>query len=187
MNTSAILLWTGIEYYSLEHCMVKKSEGIIEISAAIVGKYEDKPYRVNYQLTTDENWNTKIVNLEAIHDTRELSKKLISDGEGNWICNSEPFPEWRGCIDVDLPLTPFTNTLPINRLNLKVGEEKFIKVVYLDVLANEFEAVSQRYKRLSSSVYHYENVPNDFEADITVDEDGFVTDYPGLFRRTRKW
>ena len=44
--------------------------------------------------------------------------------------------------------------------------------------------MDQVYKRISEEKYHYENIPNDFEADITVDENGLVVDYPSLFTRT---
>jgi uncharacterized protein len=95
-----------------------------------------------------------------------------------------PDERFAGCIDIDIPLTPFTNTLPVSRLNLKNGEEQRIKVIYLDILEATIRPVQQKYTRLSPTVYHYENIPNDFEADITVDDRGFVVDYPSLFRRT---
>jgi hypothetical protein len=92
--------------------------------------------------------------------------------------------QFSGCTDVDIPLTPFTNTLPINRLKLAEGEEHQIKVIYLDLLEQQISPVKQKYIRLSKTEYHYENVPNDFEAKIDVDELGFVVNYPSLFVRT---
>jgi hypothetical protein len=52
------------------------------------------------------------------------------------------------------------------------------------MLNNKISPVKQKYVRLSPSVYHYENIPNDFETDIQVDESNFVVDYPQLFVRT---
>lgn len=59
-----------------------------------------------------------------------------------------------------------------------------IKVVYIDVLERQIKPLQQRYTKLSQAEYKYENVPNDFEAIITIDEAGFVVNYPGLFVRT---
>jgi hypothetical protein len=59
-------------------------------------------------------------------------------------------------------------------------------VIYLDLLEQRFSPVKQKYIRLSDIFYHYENIPNDFEAKIEVDEQGFVVDYPELFVRTDK-
>lgn len=48
------------------------------------------------------------------------------------------------------------------------------------------KTVNQKYKRLSNNKYKYENIPNDFEAVILVDQEGFIIDYPGLFKRIDK-
>src|SRR5690606_20127270 len=124
--------------------------------------------------------------LKYLINGRRHSLACKSDGEGNWTKDSMAMPEYQGCIDIDIPLTPFTNTLPIRRLKLADGQSATIRVLYLDVLAERFMPVSQKYKRLSATAYHYENVPNDFEATITVDSDGLVEDYPALFVRTMK-
>ena len=91
--------------------------------------------------------------------------------------------ECKGCIDIDISLTPFTNSLPINRLQLQVNEVQYIKVLYIDILGRTIRSVVQQYTKISDHKYQYENVPNDFEAVITVDEWGIVTEYPGLFVR----
>ena len=180
------LIWTGIEYYSLEHCLAQTGPDANLINSVIVGVYEQKPYRVSYEITTDHMWRTMEVKLQSFHHNQHLIEVLTSDGKGNWKRNGEWAEAYEGCIDVDLPLTPFTNTLPIKRLKMVPGEEQLIKVIYLDVLANEFRVVNQQYRRVSESTYHYENIPNDFEADIAVDEAGFVENYPQLFKRTIK-
>jgi hypothetical protein len=42
----------------------------------------------------------------------------------------------------------------------------------------------QRYRCLDPGrLYRYEAVDRSFAADLSVDEDGLVTDYPGLFTR----
>ncbi|GAB3513055.1 putative glycolipid-binding domain-containing protein [Emticicia fontis] len=177
------ILWKGIEYESLENCLITTTEEGIEISSTIVGQYEGKIYLVDYQIRTNPDWETVFVAIESRINQRVQHWQFEGDCQGNWRKNGKVANQFGGCIDVDIPLSAFTNTLPINRVKLAVGETQLIKVIYLDLLADEFKPVQQKYTRLEENVYHYENVPNDFETDITVDEQGLVVDYPQLFSR----
>jgi hypothetical protein len=69
---------------------------------------------------------------------------FCSDGKGAWTMNGTLSPEFDECIDVDIPLTPFTNTLPINRLELLQQEQREIKVVYIDILEHQIKSVRQK-------------------------------------------
>ena len=182
----ANLLWTGREYYSLENCVVNVDHRGATVDSEIVGMYENSLYRVGYRIITSPSWEVTSFELTTQVFDKRKSYGYQSDGKGAWTCDGKPCPEFSGCIDVDIPLTPFTNTLPIRRLQLEVGQTQEIRVLYLDVLAREFKPVRQKYHRLSGSQYQYENVPNDFEAVITVDGDGLVVDYPELFTRTSR-
>lgn len=178
------LFWTGREYYSLENCVVNSTVNGSEINSTIVGLYEEKSYTVSYEIKTNQHWQTVFAHLQVQHNNQRRKVLLESDGKGNWKSNGKAAAEFKGCLDVDIRITPFTNSLAVNRLKLKVKEASQIQVVYLDVLNDSISTVKQRYVRLSPSVYHYENILNDFEADIQVDESGFVVDYPQLFVRT---
>ena len=178
------ILWTGREYYSLENCLIKSTEAGWEITSTIIGFYEGKIYRIEYRIQTDRDWKTGLVEINSRHSNQNKLIKLEGDGNGNWLSNGKLDDRFQGCIDIDIPLTPFTNSLPINRLKLSPGDEDTIRVIYIDLLEQQITPVQQKYIRLSSTNYHYENIPNDFEANIMVDESGFVVDYPFLFVRT---
>lgn len=178
------LLWTGMEYYSLENCVVETTRTGVNICSVIVGLYKNIIYRVEYVIKTTPSWETIFLEIFGQYKDQRFRSRFESDGNGNWNVNGKPEGKFGGCIDVDIPLTPFTNTLPVNRLNLSVNQAQQIKVIYCDLLQNEFTQVNQKYIRLSNSTYRYQNVPNDFEADIQVDDYGFVVDYPQLFVRT---
>ena len=177
------LLWSGREYYSLENCLVDITADGLIVNSTIVGYYEEKIYRVEYTIKTNKLWETIYLEINSRHNNKTQQLKFIGDGKGNWTSNNETAEEFTGCIDVDIPLTPFTNTLPIKRLNLSDGQTQHIKVIYCDLLEVSIKAVRQKYTRITATSYHYENVPNDFEANIQVDELGFVVDYPTLFIR----
>ena len=178
------LLWSGREYYSLENCMADITPNGLIVSSTILGYYEEKIYRVEYLIKTNALWETIYLEINCRHDNKTQLLKFKGDGKGNWISDGKPAEQFTGCIDVDIPLTPFTNTLPIKRLNLSNGQTQEIKVIYCDLLEGRTKAVTQKYTRVSETSYHYENVPNDFEATIQVDDSGFIVDYPSLFVRT---
>jgi hypothetical protein len=43
--------------------------------------------------------------------------------------------------------------------------------------------MQQRYTRVSADVYRYESVVSGFTADLLLDGEGLVVEYPGLVRR----
>jgi len=177
------ILWAGIEYDSLENCMIKSKESGVEINSVIIGSYKHEIYRVSYLIKTNEHWATVFFELEVQFSDRKLMYSYNCDREGNWTKNGSAIDEFKGCIDIDISLTPFTNSLPINRLKLEINERRQIKVLYIDILNQEIKPVLQNYTRISDVEYKFENVPNDFEAIISIDEDGFVVNYPNLFVR----
>ena len=158
------ILWTGREYHSLENCLINTTDWGSEINSTIIGHYQEKIYRVEYYIKTNTAWETILVELHARHSNRQQDYVFMGDGKGNWMVNGKHAIAFEGCIDVDIPLTPFTNTLPINRLRLSTNEERQTKAIYFDVLENQIRIVMQKYVCLSKTRFHYENVPNDFEA-----------------------
>lgn len=177
------LLWRGQEYDSLENCLVNTTENGTEITSAIVGSYGETIYRVEYRIKASPEWETVFFEIRSQHSDQINCYRYESDGKGNWLSEGKPAPQFEGCMDIDISLSPFTNTLAINRLKLSQNEAREIQVIYLDLLGQQIFPVRQKYTRLSETNYKYENVPNDFEAIITVDEMGLVLDYPQLFVR----
>ncbi|MET0461739.1 MAG: putative glycolipid-binding domain-containing protein [Chitinophagaceae bacterium] len=178
------IVWAGIEYHSIENCLITNSTHGTTIASTIIGSYEGKLYKVDYAIKVNNEWETKELNIKARHSDREEEILLVKNSEDDWMMNNEKVYTFTGCIDVDIALTPFTNTLPVNRLKLHEGEEQIISVIYVDLLNWDVKPVKQLYRRAAENIYHYENIPNNFEADIMVDKQGVVIDYPGLFNRS---
>ena len=175
------ILWRGRgEYESSESCTVETfADGIIAHSA-IAGSFAGMISRVEYSIEMDVHWKTLAVNIKWWQNGN-LDTIQLRQNSGVWQLNGKENGKLMGCIDVDVILTPFTNTLPIRRLNLQRNQSKEISVVYCDLLKHEVRPVCQRYTCLSEKSYQYENVPNDFEATLSVNNSGFVVDYPSLF------
>ena len=176
------ILWSGIEYYSLENCFVESTPDGVMINSIIVGLYNEEIYRVKYDIILDKDWVTKSCIIEAWINNKVKKIDLSKQGD-TWFLNGKIHHKFDNCIDVDIPLTPLTNSLPINRLRLSLGQETKVDIIYIDLLEDTIKHVKQKYKRLSTEIFKYENIPNDFEAEIKVDTAGFVVNYPQLFKR----
>jgi len=88
----------------------------------------------------------------------------------------------QGCDDIDLAVTPATNTLAVRRLNLQVGSSESIIAAWVKFPDLTVQPLSQRYTRLDQNTYRYASNTG-FSAEIVVDDLGLVTDYPGGLER----
>ena len=136
----------------------------------------------HFRIRCDAQWRTRHVEVTVLEPEHRMLR-LEADGEGHWAGR----PELDGCIDVDISATPFTNTLPIRRLGLEPGESEELTVTYVRVPELLVGPERQRYGCLEAQadggLYRFEALPSGFTAELPVDTDGLVIDYPGLFRR----
>jgi len=79
------------------------------------------------------------------------------------------------CIDVDLEWSPSTNTLPIRRLALAIGESKSVSAAWVRFPSLEVQRLDQTYERLEDRRYRYRS--GRFTADLALDQDGMVLQY----------
>ena len=177
------ILWEQLLGKGLEHLILQQGARI-EAEGLIVGMLKDAAYRIQYQIVCDEKWNTQTVSAKDLLNDKEFT--LTRSGD-EWLDEQNRVIEvLHGCSDVDIQVTPFTNTLPIKRLNLKQNESKEIAVVYVSVPELNLSKFEQRYTCLSKDkdggVYKYESLISGFTSELKVDADGLVVDYPGIFR-----
>jgi hypothetical protein len=171
--------WTGT---GTEHLVLTQRSDHIIAEGVVLATADPTPFAATYRIECDTCWRvkamrTRIIGIDAAVD-------LQSDGAGRWHDGSGTLPDLDGAIDVDLSITPFTNTLPIRRLDLAEGQRVEIRAVYVRFPDLIVTIDRQRYTCLKRGrQYRYESVDSDFVRDIDVDADGLVTTYPGLFRR----
>lgn len=173
--------WRSLEHGGLEEFRINEWPDSIKARAAIVGQAGQMRHGVLYEASLTPDWTFESILLQR---TDGVMVVLGRGKDGTWYDKQlEPLPELAGCIDIDFEMTPFTNTLPIRRAPLAIGETRRFRMAYIPADTLEPFPAEQIYTRLSERVYRFETADGSFTADITVDEDGLVVDYPGLFER----
>ena len=169
----------------MEHLHLTDVSGEVVATGTVLG-VAGETFHLTYEVRATSDWRVRscAVRLEGASG-RRLS--LASDGMGHWTdAAGQHQPALDGCLDVDIMVTPFTNTLPIRRLALAPGQSAEITVVYIGVPDLAVRPVRQRYTHLvrtdAGSTYHFEGLESGFRADLAVDEDGLVLDYAGIWR-----
>jgi len=183
------VFWRPWSDLGLEHLRLGIDRERLVADGSIVRRMpEGAALRLWYRLECDGSARVRTARVRLWRGDAEHRLDLRGDGAGGWADGSgRPLPGLQGCTDLDIAVTPFTNTLPIRRLGLRPGAFAEIAVVYIDVPLLEVTRAPQRYTRLKTDgdggSYLYENLDNDFRAELPVDADGVVKDYPGQWRR----
>ncbi len=187
MSRERSVMWVSWTNVGLEHLALTWSEEGVRADGVVIGVEGGVQFRVRYEVRCEAGWRVREVKVASLV-SGGASVRLLADGQGRWTTlDGEPVPALEGCVDVDISVTPFTNTLPIRRLDLKPAESEEIRVVYVAVPEMSIENVCQRYTCLErypgGGLYRYEDegLFRRFVADLPVDADGLVLDYPELF------
>ncbi|MEC3913978.1 putative glycolipid-binding domain-containing protein [Nocardia sp. CDC153] len=182
----AILTWRSHNASRMESVRVVLSGNRIRAAGRIIaGDCDDHPaFSASYDLVTDESGVTKRLSLRSTLATGERHASIARDEEDYWLIdagNTHVRSTFGGALDVDVVLSPFFNTLPIRRYGLAhASEDVQVPVVYVrlpDLLVQE---ASLTYSSGPDGIHVLSPVSS---ATVTVDEDGFLLDYPGLAER----
>jgi uncharacterized protein len=175
--------WRPVGATGLEHLDLRPQADRIIAESVVIGQRGGKAYGVRYRVVCDASWIVRSLDLLTT-DGRSLA--IRSNGAGKWTdLGGRPLQDFDGCTDIDLAGSPFTNTLPIRRLAL-TSDMGVVELTMLYVPFDTFLPVidGQRYRCLDvDRRYRYEAADRSFTADLPVDSDGLVLDYPTLFER----
>ncbi len=142
----------------------------------------DPGYAVSFTLVVGTEWESESLEAEVFDHAGARRLSLVRAEDGGWRHDGEPIPDTGSCDDVDIAATPLTNTPPVVRLGLAVGESAEIPVLWVRIPELAVAPVLQRYERLAPvqglEQYRFSFVEagaNEYL--LTVDEDGLVVDY----------
>lgn len=176
-------LWRRLDLPGHEACRVTALGTGWRIVGTAVFLYERQACRLDYTIDCDERWRTLAAKVSGWVGERDVEVEVLRDPSGDWRLNGRDCPEVAGCVDIDLNFSPFTNTLPIRRLDLKVGEVASVRAAWLRFPSFALEPLEQSYERLDSNMYRYESGGGRFVARVGVDGNGIVTDYGDIWSR----
>jgi hypothetical protein len=193
------LMWTRTDTPGAEHVVFDDRHGLVAHGVQIA--VDPVPYTCRYELYTDESWATARFTATA-EGAGWMRTVRMERAAGRWRVTTAEQGQFAGALkpaassaahapgiedpdrledvlDVDLGGSPLTNTLPLKRLRLTGTATVATAWVLPPSLAVVRE--EQTYTRLSENRVRYAS--DSFEADIELDERGYVRDYPGLATR----
>jgi hypothetical protein len=172
-----VLRWRNTAGDGLEHAVVLVESRGVFVRGHVVGP----DFGLCYSLRCAPDWRALFLEVSTA-DGESLT--LSSDGQGTWFDGAgRPFEALDDCDDLDLAVTPLTNTLAIRRLTLAAGDGAEVDVAYVAAPELEVSRERQRYTRLDARRWRFESDGGAFVREIEVDAYGFVESYPGLFER----
>ncbi|KGX92479.1 hypothetical protein N781_16210 [Pontibacillus halophilus JSM 076056 = DSM 19796] len=178
------VFWTNLEQPGAEYLTIRNIESDLVAESLVLFMRGGNAYKFSYQVVLDQEWFTKRVDITDLVTKRSLY--LRRDWTGEWYLNGSVLEGMDDAIDVDISMTPFSNTLPINRCTWERGQVRVFTMLYVDVPSMELEKVEQTYTFLGDTEDGYRRFRytcKDYETVVTVDREGIIVDYPDAFRR----
>jgi hypothetical protein len=178
--------------YSIEYFNLASEYDMNIMKGTVILLLDQVPILVYYEIVSDKYWKTRSIKIsQQMPDNKNMSIDLRVSREQNWREYDTYTSPHRstiidfvsGLYDVDLQVTPSTNSLPINRLGLKEGESQKIDVVWIGFPELTLDRQEQKYSRINNRYYKFEIPSTGFRAQLEVDKLGFVINYDTLWHR----
>jgi uncharacterized protein len=172
------LLWRRDDTNGFEWCVIWVTHDRLSAHGVQVAG-DPEPYRLDYRIETDHGFATRAVHARAEGTGWSRRLDLHHDGEGHWRSAEGALAELEGAYDADIGFSPFTNTLPVLRLDLMSEGTMAQDLVAAWVRVPELtvEPMQQRYEPVRGGVRFSTGT---YATELPLDDDGFVRHYPEL-------
>ncbi|OBJ00240.1 hypothetical protein A5659_06460 [Mycobacterium sp. 1165196.3] len=184
----AMLTWRAQDAPRMESVRVQVSGNRIKANGRIIAAAtETTPaFGAYYDLLTDETGATKRLGMTVTLAERERVFSLARDEENMWLVTDhqgERRAAYNGALDVDVEFSPFFNALPIRRLGLYERPASVtLPVVYVNLPEMSITADTVSYSNTGGPAEIKLRSPIS-DTTVSVDDEGFIVDYPGLAER----
>lgn len=189
-NWPATLTWRAPDVSRMESVRVQLHGNRIKAYGRIVAAAtaSHPAFSASYDLVTDDAGATKRLSLTVTLAERERQLSIARDDENLWMIQDHQSQSNRssfdGAVDVDVMLSPFFNALPIRRTGLyQHREEISLPVVYVRLPEVTVETAVMSYASAGPDETGIKLKSPVSDTTVTVDDDGFIIDYPGLAER----
>ena len=191
----AVLTWQAHGAPRMESARVQVTERGVKVFGRVVGGScpEHPAFSASYDLLLGADGVTRRLSMRSVVAQGERQVSITRNTEGFWLVDHGQGPrraEFDGALDVDVVLSPLFNALVVRRLGLHSAAAPGIPAVAVPVVYVTLPELT-----VSGEVLHYALGPGAVagsvvavrtplgNAELTVDEEGFVLDYPGLAAR----
>lgn len=181
------ILWRRLDVPGHEAAEQRQTVHGWQLRGVAVFAHEERPCRLEYDIRCDGDWQTELVTLAGNVGEKTIALELLRNPAGEWSLHGSKVWELTDCDDIDLNFSPSTNMLPIRRLGLAVGESARVRAAWVRFPGFALEVLEQTYSRTGPTSYTYESANGKFRRDLTVDEAGFVLEYPDFWRADARW
>lgn len=159
-DLAAPLLWQRLDVPGIEHFRLGTDAAGLRLVGTVLVTHDSAPLRLEYEIACSAAWETRAVALTLAFGAMTRRLELAADERHRWSAAGTELAALAGCVDVDVSLTPSTNTLPIRRLGLlglAVGEARDVTAAWVRVPELAVEPLPQRYTRLGECRFRYES------------------------------
>jgi hypothetical protein len=182
-NTTRTVTWRRIrDFECIEEATFAYADLGYRFAGTVLGAESGLPLRVNYEVVWDENWGVQQCEIAQTCGGVHRSCSIRATDQ-QWFINGDHDAALDGCVDLDLGISPSTNTSAINRMALRVGQTQAVSVAYVSFPDLAVIRAQQSYERLSLQRYIYQNIDSGFTAALDVDSDGLTLLYHGVWDR----
>lgn len=178
---SQAVLWQRLDRPTLEFAQWTVDREVI-LRRDVVGDMNGVPGRVMYRVRVGDDQLTRVVRVHLWSDSGNRHLYLCRSHQGQWQANGIARPDLADATDVDIGVTPATNTLPIRRFRVAVGESCELVAARVQFPALSVIPARQRYTRIGADRYLYESLESRCWAELTVRDDGIVVQYGDIWR-----
>lgn len=186
-----MLTWQGVDVPRLEGVRLVLSERGMRATGAMVSPAAggQPAFAATYSLSTSEAGLVSRASVRSVSVDGERQVTLNRSEEGIWLVDhgqGAKRTDFDGAVDVDVAACVLFNALPVRRLGLhnQPGEHD-LPMVHVSLPDLSVELVRQGYRSrpMASGPPTVTFTAGEFTADLTVDHEGLVLDYPGLAKR----
>jgi len=176
-------LWRWLQGAGLERFELVRAADDWIFRGTILTLTDDTAAEAKYEIRCDHSFRTRSASISLLYSSGERRLKIEAQN-GRWFENGRENQAVNGAVDIDLGWSPSTNTPPIRRLKLEIGQSsgEFV-AAWVRFPELTLQPLPQEYLRLADRQYRYSSRGGAFLANLTVDDDDLITDYKGLWLR----
>jgi hypothetical protein len=178
-------LWQWVQSPGLERFEFARAGDEWVFRGTIITLAHDSPAEARYEIACDGLFRTRRASISLVDANGERSLE-INARDSHWFENGTENHTVTGAVDIDLGWSPSTNTLPIKRLKLGIGQGSGeVVAAWVRFPELTLQPLPQEYLRLTDRQYRYSSRGGAFVANLLVDDNDLVLDYERFWQRAK--